>query len=245
METLAVKAFGDIGQTARLRLIRDRFIAGHGSCELRRHLDCLPPDTPLRDIVDRCRVWESHSELAGRNVNQPKLTYPAYAVKPLEREPEAVRAISVNKPDRPVENTNELIKKLVDMLTPGSNTTRKATEPSAFDKLVHLLREQVVERKPALPVTPEPTKLETKLQTLLDSGRMPYQGFGQRPVQRDWSVVKCFSCGNSGHSAARCPKLDITFLFILPGWKAEKTSVGYMMISPRRAMDRHQAENAN
>ena len=44
LETLAVKAFGDIGQTLRLRLIRDRFIAGHGSCELRRHLDCLPPD---------------------------------------------------------------------------------------------------------------------------------------------------------------------------------------------------------
>ena len=31
LETLAVKAFGDIGQTARLRLIRDRFIAGHSS----------------------------------------------------------------------------------------------------------------------------------------------------------------------------------------------------------------------
>ena len=190
-------------------------------------------------------MWESHSELAERNVNQPKLTYPAYAVKPFEKEPETVRAISVNKPDRPVENTNELIKKLVDMLTPGSATIRKATEPSAFDKLVHLLREQVVDKKPALPVTPKPTKLETKLQTLLDSGRMPYQGFGQRPVRRDWSMVKCFSCGNSGHSAARCPKLDITFPFILPGWKAEKTSVGYMMISPRRAMDRQQAENAN
>ena len=62
LETLAVKAFGDMGQTARLRLIRDRFIAGHESCELHRHLDCLPPDTPLRDIVDRCRVWESHAE---------------------------------------------------------------------------------------------------------------------------------------------------------------------------------------
>ena len=39
LETLAVKAFGDMGQTACLRLIRDRFIAGHSSCELRRHLD--------------------------------------------------------------------------------------------------------------------------------------------------------------------------------------------------------------
>ena len=60
LETLAVKAFGNMGQTARLRLIRDRFIGSHGNCDLRRYLDCVPPDTPLRDIVDRCRVWESH-----------------------------------------------------------------------------------------------------------------------------------------------------------------------------------------
>ena len=62
LETLAVKAFDDMGQTARLRLIRDRFIAGHGSCDLRRYMDCVPPNTPLRDIVDRCRVWESHTD---------------------------------------------------------------------------------------------------------------------------------------------------------------------------------------
>ena len=62
LETLAVKAFGDMGQTAHLRLIRDRFIADHGSCEIRRYLDCVPPDTPLRDIVDRCRIWESHAD---------------------------------------------------------------------------------------------------------------------------------------------------------------------------------------
>ena len=136
-----------------------------------------------------------------------------------------------------MENTNELLKKLVNMLTPGANTTMKAPEPSALDKLVHLLRGKVAERKPALPATQEPTKFETRLQSFLDSKRMPSQEFRQRPVQRDWSEVKCFSCGKSGHSAARCPKLDITFPFLLPGWKAEKTSVGYMMISPRRAMD--------
>ena len=56
-----MKAFGDIGQTARLRLIRDRFIAGQDSCELRRHLDSVSSETPIRDIVDRCRVWESHA----------------------------------------------------------------------------------------------------------------------------------------------------------------------------------------
>ena len=54
LETLAVKVFGDMGQTARLRLIRDRFIAGHSSCELLRYLDCVPSEIPIRDVVDCC-----------------------------------------------------------------------------------------------------------------------------------------------------------------------------------------------
>ena len=36
LETLAVKAFGNMGQIARLRLIRDRFIVGQENCDLRR-----------------------------------------------------------------------------------------------------------------------------------------------------------------------------------------------------------------
>ena len=56
LETLAVKAFGDMGRTAQLPLIRDEFIAGHSNCDLRRHLDSVPPETPIRDIVDRCRA---------------------------------------------------------------------------------------------------------------------------------------------------------------------------------------------
>ena len=62
LKTLTIKAFGDMGQTARLRLICDCFIAGHSSCELRRYLDSVPPETPIRDVVDRCRGWESHAD---------------------------------------------------------------------------------------------------------------------------------------------------------------------------------------
>ena len=42
-------------------MVRDRFILGQRDCKLHRHLDCVPPHTPIRDIVDLCRVWESHS----------------------------------------------------------------------------------------------------------------------------------------------------------------------------------------
>ena len=82
LETLAVKAFGDMGQTARLRLIRDRFIAGHSSCELCRHLDSVPPEILIRDVVDRCHVWESHADPAVRRTSKPSPDpiYPAYVV---------------------------------------------------------------------------------------------------------------------------------------------------------------------
>ena len=47
IETLAVKAFGDMGLNSRTRLIRDWFIASHPNCDLRRHLDSVPPVFPF------------------------------------------------------------------------------------------------------------------------------------------------------------------------------------------------------
>ena len=119
LETLAVKAFGNMGQTARLRLIRDRFIAGHGSCDLRRYLDCVPPDTPFRDIVDRCRVWESHADPEVRRTSKPmpEPAYPAYVVKQPDYETEPVRVVTVNKPNSSVDQSEELLKKLIALLT--------------------------------------------------------------------------------------------------------------------------------
>ena len=89
-----------MGQTARLRLIRDRFIAGHESCDLRRYLDYVPPDTPLRDIVDRCRVWESHADPEVRQISKPlpDPVYPTYVVEQPDYETEPVCVVTVNKP---------------------------------------------------------------------------------------------------------------------------------------------------
>ena len=82
LETLAGKAFGDMGLNTRTRLIRDRFIAGHPNADLRRHLNSVLPDTPIRDIVDRCRVWNSHSDTDDRRVAKttPEKARPVYAV---------------------------------------------------------------------------------------------------------------------------------------------------------------------
>ena len=126
-----------MGQVARLRLISDRFIARHESCELPRHLDCLPPDMPLRDIVDRCRVWESHADPSVRRVSKPmpEPAYPAYMVKKPEYEAEPVRAVTVNKPDSSVDQSKELLK-LLAVLTPAVPAPAGAPEPSPMDKLI-------------------------------------------------------------------------------------------------------------
>ena len=85
---------------ARLRLIRDRFIAGHSSCELWRYLDSLPPETPIRDVVDRCRIWESHADPAVHRVNKPSLDpiYPAYVIEDSDNISEMKRVAAVTRP---------------------------------------------------------------------------------------------------------------------------------------------------
>ena len=64
---LAVKALWTWDmQTARLRLIRD----------------IAPPETPIRDMMDRCRAWESHADPASSRMRKPTTDpmYPAFTV---------------------------------------------------------------------------------------------------------------------------------------------------------------------
>ena len=49
-------------EQARDTMIRDKFIAGQEQCALRRQLDGFAQGTPIGEIVDSCRVWESHSD---------------------------------------------------------------------------------------------------------------------------------------------------------------------------------------
>ena len=68
---LAIQGFADMREQARDTMIRDKFIAGQEQCALRRQLDGFAQDTPIGEIVDSCRVWESHSDsdrIAGKRV---------------------------------------------------------------------------------------------------------------------------------------------------------------------------------
>ena len=59
---LAIQGFEDMKEQARDMMMREKFIAGQRQCALRRQLDGFAQDTPIGEIVDSCRVWESHSD---------------------------------------------------------------------------------------------------------------------------------------------------------------------------------------
>ena len=113
LEMLSVEAFGDMGQTARLRLIRDRFIAGHNSCDLRRHLDSAPPETRIRDVVDCCRVWESHGHPAisrTRNHTTDPM-HPTFTVGGTESNNEITKVAGVTEPKSDQHKLMEVIRR--------------------------------------------------------------------------------------------------------------------------------------
>ena len=115
-----MKAFGDMGQTARLRLIRDRFIAGHSSCELHRYLDSVPPETPIWDVVGCCRIWESHAdpEIWRVSMPGPEPVYPAYVVGESDDGANEVRVATVNQPKSPPDQVEDLLRRLIASMAP-------------------------------------------------------------------------------------------------------------------------------
>ena len=210
LETLAVKAFGDMGQRARLRLIWDRFIAGHNNCDLRRHLDSVSPETPIRDMVDRCRVWESHADPAACWMSKPTPdpTYPAYAVGDTDSDNEVTRVAAVTGLRSDQNQLEDLLRRVI------STAEHPAPKPelSDMEKLLQQLVREPANRPPAVVNPPVPTTLEQMLRSFLDEQRERQQQpprrrppAKQRPFRRDWSDVMCFSCGKMGHAVTRCP----------------------------------------
>ena len=167
LETLDVKAFGDMGQTGHLCLILDGFIAGHSNCDLRRHLDSVPPEIPIRDVVDRCRIWESHADPAVRRAGKPSPdpVYPAYAVGNADNNIETTRVATFTGQRS---SPNQLENLLQRVLAPTEPPAPKPEVP-AVEKLPQQLVREIQSRPPAVVSPPVPT--EQMLRSFLEGQR--------------------------------------------------------------------------
>ena len=114
-----------------------------------------------------------------------------------------------------------------------------------MEKLLQRLVAETQILQPAPVIPPEPVGLENLLRSFLSGQHTSVQQPRQGSVRRDWNAIVCFSCGKASHSATRCPVLEESFPFMLPGWRAEKTPGGFIMISSRVAAERRRAENGD
>ena len=96
-------------------------------------------------------------------------------------------------------------------------TGRGASEPSGSPTLQQMF---VLAHRMGYEMRPIARRMDNSLQS---QGNRPFsnedRGFrSQMHTGRDYSKVKCFSCGQFGHMPSRCPRPDASLPFKPAGW---------------------------
>ena len=129
-------------------------------------MDSVSPETPIRDVVDRCRIWESHADPAVRRIGEPNPdpTYPTYAVGDSDSDNETTRVAVVTGQRSGQNQVEDLLRRVI------STAERPAPKPEVSDveKLIQKLVRETQSRPPAVIGPPVPTTLEQMLRSFLD-----------------------------------------------------------------------------
>ena len=97
---------------------------------------CVPPEIPMRDIVDQCRVWESYADSDVWRASKPG-PYPTYMVSGSDRGMDYLQVAAVNTP----QSTPDQLETLLRRFLAGAATPAPAPKPesSVVEKLLRLL----------------------------------------------------------------------------------------------------------
>ena len=215
---LTVHGFGDMGKRARDSIVRDKFIAAQRNCGLRRHLDDVSSDAPILDIVDSCRVWESHSDRepssdAGRGRNSLGESDDSRKVGCLQTELQELLACSGMDSRVPVSVVGVGSKSAETPRKVGKGDGQLVPLKAIYSLVIRLLRTAQEDRR-----VDGKAPSEGELSPL--SAVSPGPGAEGGHSVREWVRV-CFSCGRQGHGVKRCSQVDTSFPFLPPGWSVD------------------------
>ena len=97
----------------------------------------MPPETPIRDVVDSCRVWESHADPAVCRVSKPSPD-PAYVVGDSDKISETTRVAVVTRPKSGPDQLEDLLRRILTAV----DTPAPIPEVPAVEKLLQRLVEE-------------------------------------------------------------------------------------------------------
>ena len=235
VETLARRAFADVNTSIQLQLVWDRFIAGQAECALRIHIDSMGPDTPMRDIVDSCRVWESHTEATDSWGGGHDPEYPRAINQVVEdtQSPVALKESDV---------LDQIMRQL--FRTPAVSPPKVTPIPSDRDMLMQRLLGEVHPVQPVVQDRSHLTDIEILLQSMLPVGSVK-EADVPPPAPRQESTAGCFSCGVLTHETEQCPVLDESFPFLPQGWRTDRIDDEFILRPGPRGPPCQQAGNVD
>ena len=200
-----------------------------------------------------CETWwidaasGSHVDPEVRRISKPSPDpiYPAYVIGDSDNISEMKRVAAVTRPKSGPNPLEDMLRRLLAAVATPALVPAPVPEVPAVEKLLQRLLVETQSRPPPVVSPHEPVGLEKLFRSYI-SGKQPVRPpTRQRSIRRDWNGVVSFSCGKSGHAASRCPALDESFPFMLPGWLAESTPGGFVMISPWVVMECRRTENGD
>ena len=186
---------------------------------LHRHLDSLKPETPMSDIVDSCRVWESHRDVE----TEPRTRSDR---RPVHVVCQVAVDEQIRTPWPETESLEDIISKLLP--TPAPPKTRKDPILSDRDLLIQRLLGTLAPSKPVVQKRSAVTDLETVLLNWLPVGTVK-EDTVVSPRASAVSADRCFSCGIWTHTTENCRTLDKSFPFLPIGWRAERVGDQFIL----------------
>ena len=213
-------------------MVMDRFITAQQRCGLRRHLDSVPPDTPIRDIVDRCCVWESHSEQKKGSAPGAGLDQDLPGKSGDSREPRFFRLYLFDPVGCP-EVDSQISVPVANVIQSDTVAQRNGGARMQSGRPLEIMSSLIAR---LLRAAQEDHPAEVKLPP--DDGARPPSAVpelgitGCSQLSEVEQVMVCFSCGRQGHGANRCSWVDTSFPFLPQGWSVDVRGGQYQAVWP-------------